>query len=46
MSGKSRLDYKAVFTALLDQLPSAPRVTTITADFEAAVWKVMLEVFP
>ena len=46
MSGKSKLDYKGVFTALIDMLPAAPKVSTITADFEAAMWKATNDILP
>ena len=46
MSGKSRADYKATLTVLLEQLPSELRVSTVTADFEAATWKAVSQVLP
>ena len=44
MSGKSRANYRAVFTALLDQLPNPPDVITITADFEVGMWQAAQQV--
>ena len=38
MSGKKKLDYKAVFQVLLDILPRPPAVQELVLDFEAAVW--------
>ena len=46
MFGKSKADYKATLTVLLEQLPAEPRVSTVTADFEAATWKAMSQVLP
>ena len=46
MSGKSKSDYKSVFKALTDQTPAEPRVCSITADFEAAVWRAIRQVLP
>ena len=45
MSRRSKKDYKAVFKALLDLVPTC-EVKTMVADFEAASWNAIREVIP
>lgn len=46
MSGRKKRDYKAVLQALLSILPNQPRVTTVTLDFEKAIWSAIRQVLP
>jgi len=46
MTGKAQSDYRAVFSELLTRLPTEPRVKTVTADFECAVWQAIRLVLP
>lgn len=46
MSGKRTSDYIAVFKWIHDYFEEQLAVRTITADFEAAVWKAAKEIFP
>ena len=39
MSARRKRDYRAEFRRLLALLPSSPAVTTVVADFEAALWR-------
>ena len=45
MSGKCKKDYKKVFKAVLDLLPSTI-IKTVTLDFEAAMWLALRSVLP
>lgn len=44
MNRKSRSDYRACLDALIQRLPMAPDVRSITADFEAALWLAVPDV--
>ena len=46
MSGKKRLDYKRVLTAIKNLMPSKITLKCIVADFESALWKSVPSVFP
>ena len=46
MSGKKKIDYKAVFQVLLDILPRPPAVKELVLDFEAAVWLAARDILP
>jgi len=46
MSGKKKLDYKAVLEAILSILPDQPKVKRVTVDFEKAMWSAMRQVLP
>ena len=46
MSGKSEEDYTAVLRHLQKHFNTAPAVTTVMMDFEAAVWNAVRTVFP
>lgn len=46
MSGKRKRDYRTVLQEVLRILPSPPAVTSITLDFEQALWKVFRELLP
>jgi MULE transposase domain len=41
MSARRKRDYRAVFRAVLRHMPSAPAVTTVVSDFEAALWRAL-----
>ena len=46
MSGKQKEDYVHVMEKIIQLLPSPPRVTSITIDFEAAMWLAFYHVLP
>ena len=46
MSGKRTVDYAAIFQWIRENNNNHLAVKTITADFEAAVWKAAKETFP
>ncbi|KAL5011914.1 hypothetical protein ScPMuIL_010465 [Solemya velum] len=45
MSGKNKKDYKRVFQAIRQQLPTTPAVTSFVVDFESAIWQALRAVF-
>ena len=46
MSGRRAADYMAVIHQLLDLLPEASCIQTVTADFEGALWQAVHTVLP
>lgn len=46
MSDRRKEDYIAVLLKILELLPAAPDVHTITMDFEAPLWSAVMEVLP
>ena len=46
ISGKKKLDYKRVVTAIKTLIPSKINLKCIVADFESALWKSVPSVFP
>ena len=46
MSGKKKGDYKKVVKKVKNLLPPNPAVSRIVADFEAAMWKGIISIFP
>ena len=46
ISGKRKNDYKKVMKKVKNLLPPGPAVTRVVADFEAAMWKGILSIFP
>ena len=46
MSGKRKCDYRKVMKKVKYLLPPRPAVTRVVADFEAAMWKGILSMFP
>ena len=46
MSLRRKKDYKCVLRALIAALPKRPRVQSVVADFEAAVWSAVRNVLP
>ncbi|KAK6168748.1 hypothetical protein SNE40_019932 [Patella caerulea] len=45
MSGKRKKDYKRVFQAVIELLPTAPAVKSFVVDFEAGIWQALRTVF-
>lgn len=46
MSRRKKTDYKFVFQAILNLLPSRPNVEEVVLDFERAVWNVLRSCLP
>lgn len=46
MSRRKRSDYKAVFQAILNVLPTQPQVKEVVLDFERAVWSALKTCLP
>lgn len=46
MSRRKKTDYRVVFRAIINLLPTVPKVEEIVLDFEKAVWNVIRQLLP